>query len=103
MPPGVTQPASAPGQDDLPQGRGFRSHNCRAISRADIGAGKWKGFAMYWPLNDAHLVLLVLSYLAVITVGSLVSALTRVRRAEFSRLQDQVKQLSEKVKALEIA
>src|SRR5215469_13344787 len=51
MPPGVTQPASAPGQDDLPQGRGFRSHNCRAISRADIGAEKWKGFAMYWPLN----------------------------------------------------
>lgn len=58
---------------------------------------------MYWPLNDAHLVLLVLSCLAVITIGSLVSALTRVHRAEFERLQNEVKQLSEKVKALEIA
>jgi hypothetical protein len=58
---------------------------------------------MYWPLNDAHLVLFVLSCLAVITIGSLVSALTRVRRAEFARLQNEVKQLSEKVKALEIA
>jgi hypothetical protein len=58
---------------------------------------------MYWPLNDAHLVLFVLSCLPVITIGSLVSALTRVRRAEFVRLQNEVKQLSVKVKALEVA
>jgi hypothetical protein len=56
---------------------------------------------MYWPLNDAHLVLFVLSCLPVIT--TLVSALTRVRRAEFARLQNKVKQLSVKVKALEVA
>jgi hypothetical protein len=58
---------------------------------------------MYWPLNDAHLVLFVLSCLPVTTIGSLVSALTRVRRAEFARLQNEVKQLSVKVKALEVA
>jgi hypothetical protein len=56
-----------------------------------------------WPLNDAHLVLLVLSCLAVIAVGSIVSALTRVRRTEFARLQKEVKQLSEEIKALQVA
>jgi Tfp pilus assembly protein PilN len=64
-----------------------------------------------WPLNDAHLVLLVLAGVAVIMVGSIVTTLTTVRRAEFSRLQNEVKQLSmlqnevkrlsKKIKALE--
>jgi len=56
-----------------------------------------------WPLNDSHLVLLVLSCLAVIAIGLIVSALTRVRRAEFARLQKEVKQLSEEIKALQVA
>jgi hypothetical protein len=56
-----------------------------------------------WPPNDAHFVLLVLSCLAVIAIGSIVSALTRVRRTEFARLQKEVKQLSEEIKALQVA
>jgi len=48
------------------------------------------GSTMYRPANDAHLVFLVLSCLAVITLGSLVTALTRVRRAEFARLRNEV-------------
>ena len=67
---------------------------------------------MYGPLNDPHFVLLVLSCAAVITIGSLVTALNRIPRAEFARLlqnkqlsklQNEVEQLSEKVKALEAA
>ena len=56
-----------------------------------------------WPPNDAHFVLLVLACVAVITIGSIVTALTKVRRAEFARLQNEVKQLSEKIEALEVA
>jgi len=64
----------------------------------EIGKGH---AAMYdWPLNDAHLLLLVLICVALITI---VATLTRVRRTEFGRLQNEVKQLSESVKALEAA
>jgi uncharacterized membrane protein (DUF106 family) len=56
-----------------------------------------------WLLNNAHFLLLVLSFAAVITIGLIVTALTKVRRAEFARLQDEVKELSELVKALEVA
>ena len=56
-----------------------------------------------WLLNNAHFVLLVLSCAAVITIGLIVTALTKVRRAEFARLQDEVKDLSELVKELGIA
>jgi hypothetical protein len=56
-----------------------------------------------WLLNNAHFVLLALSCAAVISVGLIVTALTKVRRAEFARLQDEVKELSELVKALEVA
>jgi uncharacterized membrane protein (DUF106 family) len=56
-----------------------------------------------WLLNTAHFLLLVLSCAAVITIGLIVAALTKVRRAEFARLQDEVKDLSELVKALEVA
>ena len=68
---------------------------------------------MYGPLNDPHFVLLVLSCAAVITIGSLVTALNRIPRTEFARLQNEVKelsklqneveQLSEKIQALEVA
>jgi DNA-binding transcriptional regulator/RsmH inhibitor MraZ len=47
-----------------------------------------------WPLNNAPFVLLVLACMAVIIIGSIVTALTTVRRTEFSRLQNEVKQLS---------
>jgi hypothetical protein len=65
-----------------------------------------------WPLNVGPFVLLVLGCVAVITIGSLVTSLTTVRRSEFSRmrnevkqltmLQDEVKRLSKKIKALEV-
>jgi uncharacterized membrane protein (DUF106 family) len=55
-----------------------------------------------WLLNNALFVLLVLCA-AVIIIGLIVTALTKVRRAEFARLQDEVKDLSELVKALEVA
>ena len=56
-----------------------------------------------WLLNNAHFVLLVLCCTVVITIGLIVTALTTVRRAEFARLQDEIKELSEQVKALEVA
>jgi uncharacterized membrane protein (DUF106 family) len=55
-----------------------------------------------WLLNNALFVLLVLCA-AVITIGLIVTALTKVLRAEFARLQDEIKELSEQVKALEVA
>ena len=55
-----------------------------------------------WLLHNALFVLLVLCA-AVITIGLIVTALTKVRRAEFARLQDEIKELSEQVKALEVA
>ena len=66
---------------------------------------------MYGPPNDPHFILLVLSCAAVITIGSLVTALNRIPQAELARLQNEqlsklqneVEQLSEKVKALEAA
>jgi uncharacterized membrane protein (DUF106 family) len=54
-----------------------------------------------WVLHNALFVLLVLCA-AVITVGLIVTALTKVR-AGFARLQDEIKELSEQVKALEVA
>jgi hypothetical protein len=54
-----------------------------------------------WPLNDANLLPLVLSCFAVIIVGLIAHALTRVRRAEFARLQNEVEKLSESVRALQ--
>jgi uncharacterized membrane protein (DUF106 family) len=54
-----------------------------------------------WLLHNALFVLLVLCA-AVITVGLIVTALTKVR-AEFSRLREEIKELSEQVKALETA
>jgi len=58
---------------------------------------------MYGALSDPHFVLLVLSCAAVITIGAIVTALNRVPRAEFARLQNELKQLSEQVRALEVA
>jgi uncharacterized membrane protein (DUF106 family) len=56
-----------------------------------------------WLLNNPHFVILVLSCVAVIAIGLIVTALTKVRRAEFARLQNEVKELSEHVKALQVA
>ena len=55
-----------------------------------------------WLLDNAHFVLLVLCC-TVITIGLIVTALTKVRRAEFARLQNEIKELSAQVKALEVA
>ena len=66
---------------------------------------------MFGLLNDPYFVLLILFCAAVITIGALVTALTRVRRielnrvrrAEFARLQNELKALSKRVGALEAA
>jgi hypothetical protein len=58
---------------------------------------------MYAPLNDPHFVFLVLGCAAVVTIGALVTALNRAPRADFARLQNQLEELSERVKALEMA
>lgn len=47
--------------------------------------------------------MLVVSCVAVVAIGLIVSATTKVRRAEFARLQNEVKELSEHVKALQVA
>jgi hypothetical protein len=58
---------------------------------------------MYPPLNDPHFVFLVLACAAVVTIGALVTALNRAPRAAFARLQNELKELSERVKVLEMA
>jgi len=58
---------------------------------------------MYGALNDPYFIILVLSCAAVITIGSLVTALNRIPRAEFARLQNELKELSGRVSALEAA
>ena len=58
---------------------------------------------MYGTLNDPHFIFLALSCAAVITIGSLVTALNRIPRAEFARLQNDLKELSERVRVLDAA
>ena len=48
-------------------------------------------------VNDPYFVLLILFCAAVITIGALVTALSRVRRAEFARLQNELRELSQRV------
>jgi hypothetical protein len=52
-------------------------------------------------LNDPYPVLLVLFCAAVITVGSIVTALRRLPRAAFAQLQTELKELSGRVRELE--
>ena len=47
-------------------------------------------------VNDPYFVLLILFCAAVITIGALVTVL-RVRRAEFARLQNELRELSQRV------
>jgi uncharacterized membrane protein (DUF106 family) len=54
-------------------------------------------------VNDPYFVLLILFCAAVITIGSLVTALNRIPRAEFARLQNELKEFSGRVSALEAA
>ena len=54
-------------------------------------------------LNDPYPVLLVLFCAAVITVGSIVTALRRLPRAAFAQLQTELKELSGRVRELEAA
>jgi hypothetical protein len=58
---------------------------------------------MFGALNDPYLVLLVLFCAAVITIGAIVTALHRVPRAGFAQLQNELKELSERLRALEAA
>jgi|ERR1700733_822669 hypothetical protein len=52
------------------------------------------------PFNDP-LVVLILACAAVITIGALVTALSRFRRTEFVKLQNEMKEVAERVKVLE--
>jgi uncharacterized membrane protein (DUF106 family) len=54
-------------------------------------------------LNDPYLVLLVLFCAAIITIGAIVTALRRVPKAGFARLQNGLKEFSERLRALEAA
>ena len=54
-------------------------------------------------LNDPYVVLLVLFCAAVITIGSIVTALHRLPRAAFAQLQTELKELSGRVRELEAA
>jgi hypothetical protein len=58
---------------------------------------------MYGALNDPHVVFLVLAGAAVITIGALVTALNRIPHAEFAQLQNELKELSERMRVLEAA
>jgi hypothetical protein len=52
---------------------------------------------MFGLVNDPYFVLLILFCAAVMTIGALVTALSRVRRAEFARLQNELRELSQRV------
>jgi hypothetical protein len=54
---------------------------------------------MFGPVKDPYFVLLILLCAAVITIGALVTVL-RVRRAEFARLQNDLRKLSQRVMKL---
>ena len=57
-----------------------------------------------WPLNDPQFMPAITACLAAITFVLLIAFLkTRVRRAEFARLQQDVNELSELVKELQVA
>jgi hypothetical protein len=56
---------------------------------------------MYGALNDPYFVILVLSCAAIVTIGAIVTALGRMPRAEVARLQNELKELAGRVKALE--
>jgi hypothetical protein len=57
-----------------------------------------------WPLNDPQFMLAIAAGLVAITFVLLIALLrTRVRRAEFARLQQDIKQMSEDVKELQAA
>lgn len=58
---------------------------------------------MYGPLSDPYFVLLVLCCAAVITIGAIVTALNRIPRAELARFQNELKELSGRVKVVEAA
>jgi hypothetical protein len=58
---------------------------------------------MFDLVKDPYFVLLILFCAAVIAIGSTVTALSRVPRADFARLQNHLKELSERVKVLEAA
>jgi uncharacterized protein HemX len=58
---------------------------------------------MFGALNDPYLVLLVLFCAAAIIIGAVVTALHRVPRTQFTQLQTELKELSERVSLLETA
>jgi uncharacterized membrane protein (DUF106 family) len=57
-----------------------------------------------WPLDDPQFMLAIAACLVAITFALLIALLkTRVRRAEFARLQRDVEEMSEQVKELQAA
>jgi hypothetical protein len=55
---------------------------------------------MFGLLNNPYFVLLILFCAAVIMIGLLVTALNRIPRAEFARLQNKLDRLQNKLKTL---
>ena len=58
---------------------------------------------MHGLVNDPYFVLLILFCAAVITIGAIVTALSRIPRVKFAQLQNELKTLSQRVGALEAA
>jgi hypothetical protein len=93
-------PASADKAAAISTGDVPRNHSVLILHMRPSGL---EGSAMYPPLNDPHFVFLILASAAVVTIGALVTALNRAPRADFARLQNELKELSERVKVLEMA
>jgi hypothetical protein len=58
---------------------------------------------MYGLVNDPYFVFLILLCAAVITIGAAVTALNRIPRAVFAQLQNELKELTGRLNALEAA
>jgi hypothetical protein len=58
---------------------------------------------MHGLVIDPYFVLLILFCATVITIGAIVTALNSIPRAGFAQLQNELKELSERVRALEEA
>jgi hypothetical protein len=58
---------------------------------------------MYGLVNHPYFVFLILLCAAVITIGAAVTALNRIPRAVFAKLQNELKELAGRVNALEAA
>jgi hypothetical protein len=57
----------------------------------------------HWPLTDTQILIAAILGLTLVMLITLPFEKARVKRREFARLQDDVKQLSEDMKSLQVA